>query len=86
MALQHLLHEAVAVFNMDRSWLIAILKSLCNVALGFDKGTLLLQMGKNALVASMGTSGEMILKKRIGTLLSVWKLSKDLLSAVSNYL
>lgn len=50
-------------FGLDRSWSIAYLKGSNKVALGFDEGTLLLQMGKDTPVASMDSSGKVILAK-----------------------
>lgn len=55
--------EQTLSYGLDRSWSIAYLKGSNKVALGFDEGTVLLQMGKDTPVASMDSSGKVILAK-----------------------
>lgn len=55
--------EQTLNYGLDRCWSIAYLKGSNKVALGFDEGTVLLQMGKDTPVASMDSSGKVILAK-----------------------
>lgn len=55
--------EQTLNYGFDRCWSVAYLKGSNKVALGFDEGTVLLQMGKDVPVASMDTSGKVILAK-----------------------
>lgn len=55
--------EQTLSYGLDRSWSIAYLKGSNKMALGFDEGTVLLQMGKDTPVASMDSSGKVILAK-----------------------
>ena len=55
--------EQVLNYDYDRCWSIAYLKGSNKVALGFDQGTVMLQMGKDTPVASMDSSGKVILAK-----------------------
>lgn len=55
--------EQTLNYGFDRCWSISYLKGSNKVALGFDEGTVLLQMGKDTPVASMDTSGKIILAK-----------------------
>lgn len=55
--------EQTLNYGLDRCWSIAYLKGSNKVALGFDEGTVLVQMGKDTPVASMDTSGKIILAK-----------------------
>lgn len=55
--------EQTLNYGFDRCWSIGYLKGSNKVALGFDEGTVLVQMGKDTPVASMDTSGKVILAK-----------------------
>lgn len=55
--------EQTLNYGFDRCWSVAYLKGSNKVALGFDEGTVLLQMGKDVPVASMDSSGKVILAK-----------------------
>lgn len=55
--------EQTLNYGFDRCWSVAYLKGSNKVALGFDEGTVLVQMGKDTPVASMDSSGKVILAK-----------------------
>lgn len=55
--------EQTLNYGFDRCWSISYLKSSNKVALGYYEGSVLLQMGKEIPVASMDTSGKVILSK-----------------------
>lgn len=55
--------EQTLNYGFDRCWSIAYLKGSNKMALGYDEGTVMLQMGKDTPVASMDTSGKVILAK-----------------------
>lgn len=55
--------EQTLNYGFDRCWSIAYLKGSNKVAMGFDEGTVLVQMGKDTPVASMDSSGKVILAK-----------------------
>lgn len=55
--------EQMLNYGFDRCWSVSYLKGSNKVALGYDEGTVLLQMGKDVPVASMDTSGKVILAK-----------------------
>lgn len=51
-------------FDLNRFWFNANLKHFGKVELGSDKGTVILQMRKDALVALLDYSGKVILTKQ----------------------
>lgn len=55
--------EQTLSYGFDRCWSVAYLKGSNKVALGFDEGTILVQMGKDTPVASMDSSGKVIIAK-----------------------
>lgn len=55
--------EQTLNYGFDRCWSVAYMKGSNKVALGYDEGTVLLQMGKDTPVASMDSSGKVILAK-----------------------
>lgn len=50
-------------FDLDCSWFIPYLRGFNEVAIGFENGTLLLQMEKDTPVSVMDSSGKIILAK-----------------------
>ena len=55
--------ENTLTYAYERCWSIAALKGTNNVAIGYDEGTICIQMGNEDPIASMDTGGKIVFAK-----------------------